>query len=293
MRRGFTLVELLVVVTIIVLLLALLAPALDRAIYQAELALCSANMDAVVTSLIQYAVNQGRHYPYRTVARSSPGAVGQTYLGENGLVISEMGAGAAGQSVYDDRRPLEGYLNLKLLVDPLSGGIDYSPQANDDNTTIITNYSMWWDWQYRGGKRSSRLGEVFTWEDRAYSVLIGDRDLNNTTLSIPNPRAAHNHPDKAGAMTFGRFQNGDHPATGAASGAGGLKLTMSGWAGAPIRGAVDSNYGHADGSVARYIDVPYNAETVGYRGLTRIPDHKLKTTDGGDGAEFFLHAPVR
>jgi prepilin-type N-terminal cleavage/methylation domain-containing protein len=38
---AFTLIELLVVVTIIVVLLSLLTPALDRAIYETELAVCA------------------------------------------------------------------------------------------------------------------------------------------------------------------------------------------------------------------------------------------------------------
>ena len=48
-RNGFTLVELLVVITIIVILLALLAPALDKAIYQAELAVCGTRVRAIAT----------------------------------------------------------------------------------------------------------------------------------------------------------------------------------------------------------------------------------------------------
>ena len=39
-QSAFTLVELMVVITIIVLLLALMMPALDKAVYQAELASC-------------------------------------------------------------------------------------------------------------------------------------------------------------------------------------------------------------------------------------------------------------
>jgi prepilin-type N-terminal cleavage/methylation domain-containing protein/prepilin-type processing-associated H-X9-DG protein len=52
---GFTLVELLVVIAIVVVLLSLLAPALDRAISEAEAAVCGANVHNLGQALHQYA----------------------------------------------------------------------------------------------------------------------------------------------------------------------------------------------------------------------------------------------
>ncbi len=54
---GFTLIELMVVVTIIVVLLSLLAPALDRAVEAAERAVCGANQHAIGAGAIGYAMN--------------------------------------------------------------------------------------------------------------------------------------------------------------------------------------------------------------------------------------------
>lgn len=62
-KTGFTLVELLVVVTIIVVLLALLVPAMDQAIEQATRAVCGAHSRAWATVSIQYALNNKKHYP--------------------------------------------------------------------------------------------------------------------------------------------------------------------------------------------------------------------------------------
>jgi prepilin-type N-terminal cleavage/methylation domain-containing protein len=59
-QGGFTLVELLVVVTIIVILLAMLAPALDSAIEQAERAVCATNLHAFGTASSGYAMNNRR-----------------------------------------------------------------------------------------------------------------------------------------------------------------------------------------------------------------------------------------
>lgn len=52
--HGFSLIELLVVVTIIVVLLALLTPALDKAMEQAERAVCGANQRGVVSGAVMY-----------------------------------------------------------------------------------------------------------------------------------------------------------------------------------------------------------------------------------------------
>src|SRR5262245_45841789 len=67
-RAAFTLVELLVVIAIIVILLALLAPGLDKAIYEAEMATDAANMRGTATGLGLYAVQHHRVYPYRYYA---------------------------------------------------------------------------------------------------------------------------------------------------------------------------------------------------------------------------------
>ena len=66
---AFTLVELLVVITIIVILLALLAPALETAIYQSELAVCATRLKGTGTGVQVYAHNFRRSYPDRPSVR--------------------------------------------------------------------------------------------------------------------------------------------------------------------------------------------------------------------------------
>lgn len=53
-RGGFTLVELLVVVTIIILLLALMAPALGRALETSMIAVCQSNQRQMITGYIAF-----------------------------------------------------------------------------------------------------------------------------------------------------------------------------------------------------------------------------------------------
>ena len=62
-RRGFTLVELLVVVAIIALLLGILLPALSKARDIARTTVCTSNSRQLVVALVQYSVEWKAKYP--------------------------------------------------------------------------------------------------------------------------------------------------------------------------------------------------------------------------------------
>jgi prepilin-type N-terminal cleavage/methylation domain-containing protein len=111
-HTGFTLVELLVVIAIIVVLLALLAPALDQAVYQAELAVCAARQNAVATGAGVYAVQHARAYPYRP-----------TRTGFN--LTTDIVRGGV-----DDRPVMRPYIPMRALLDPFTTAVDLDTQAS-------------------------------------------------------------------------------------------------------------------------------------------------------------------
>src|ERR1051325_11164724 len=104
-KRGFTLVELMVVVTIIAILLALLSPAMDKAMYQAELAACGAQQRGTATGVPAYALSYARHYPDRPFVE-----VGQVELPK----LSGPSAWNA-LDQWDDRPKLKSVMSLRLL----------------------------------------------------------------------------------------------------------------------------------------------------------------------------------
>src|ERR1051325_1350647 len=107
--RAFTLVELLVVVAVIVVLLSLLAPALDKAVYQAELTVCGTHLHDIAVGVHQYTFQFKRQYPYRNGVQTQ------------GSWTPQMLAATQSDSV-DDRKPLRGYINLNGHLNcPLTG----------------------------------------------------------------------------------------------------------------------------------------------------------------------------
>ena len=248
-QRAFTLVELLVVITIIVVLLALLAPALNVAIYQAELAVCATKQRGVASGAQMYALGSNRHYPIPPNGRSP---------------AWNPNLGQRGDPLRDIRRIIAGHIPLEMLNCPMVAQVDLSIEAADEaprinsntysniDTYVFSSTIMYFSWKYtdaagpgRAGKSMFRLGDPLEWydeprnEQNRFRIVVGDEhdwNLQNSTTA---------HPDKDGVMQNIVRQN-EFLAVNT--------LTWSFWHGAD-RGPLDLNNTYDDGSVQRMIDV--------------------------------------
>ena len=275
-RPGFSLVELLVVVTIIVVLLALLAPALDEAVYQAELAVCGARLKATGGAVTLYAFDHKRQYPYRELVRDHDGYV----MDPMRLTVSS-GAGSglgveAAAPLWDDRPVLRGHIQINAMLQcPLTGTIDMEIDSATD-TFVYSTYSMWWGWTFRGRKDAYgqtldnsrftgtqamfKLGDRFSWDGQQFSVLAGD------TLHGGWGWGLSSHPEKQDRWSNWVLQHQTNPW-------GSDFATFSWWGTGASPAQFDSQFTVQDGSVRRYNDLLLEPSLKKFEeaGLRRVP----------------------
>lgn len=253
-HAAFTLVELLVVVSIIVVLISLLSPALDVAIYQAELASCGARQKATCEGLSIYALDFKRAYPYRLVVENGQDA--SVYPWQ--LNVGAQGAGAVATG-NDDRDALKGYVNLKLLVDPLCKQV----RLDHPDDWAYTSYALWSGWHFKGQPGMTKVGKGLTWVDTGatppttYTAnwLITDLDCVDVGAAIYQG----SHPDdpSVGLLRNYAVEHGGKDINDPVVQANNKTATESGsfwasWFTGWKRGDIEMNAAAEDGSVQRY-----------------------------------------
>jgi type II secretory pathway pseudopilin PulG len=273
LSSAFTLIELLVVVTIIVALLALLMPALDQAIYQAELAQCAAGQDAVATGATLYAYDHKRSYPIR------PGSLEDTSsTSYEPFKLTNKQQSNNPLQVRDLRPVIRPYISAKLWACPFSAAVDLDEPATANSVHILGSYNFWFGFQYAGHAKMQKVGHKFswTWNGQVYrfGALVSDVDFvkQNETFAFSS------HPDKDGMLTFSVAQ--DQPAflvLGNTTGAFWQKPNSG-----PRRGPIDMHVGHQDGSVQRLNDVTNPDDPR----IVRVPLHDNPFTYGTGNSEW-------
>jgi prepilin-type N-terminal cleavage/methylation domain-containing protein len=256
--RGFTLVELLVSITIIVTLLALLAPALDQAIYQAELVQCGTQMRAAAQGATTYAFDNKRRYMRREIMNS---------LGGFSHGLRGPAAFAANGGAFDDRPIHKGYIDLDWLVDPLTEYVDLNIKPDEDpNEVVYASNALYYGWKFvnpADGTGMHTLGDRWEAQDPrrggarfAFPWLIAD-----TNIQVRLQGINASHPDKRGLLVnhfaqAGDFDYGDNAAFQLGFNAA-LPITYSWWrtVGAQPYTEFDMNFASYDGHVTRLNDV--------------------------------------
>jgi len=255
-HAAFTLVELLVVITIIVTLLALLIPAMDQAIYQAELTVCGARLRAVAGSATGYAIAYRRAYPYRVGARDPDWSEAN--------LIRNANPGSFGSN-WDERQVLRGVLELGLLVCPLVKRVDLGTEGID-TLMVFSSYAIRFDWAFTGYERMSRVGDRWTYRnagrDYRFSILAHDF----ATSARDDVEASWGtHPDSQGVLKNTALQDELIGLTAP------IKATASRWDGPLRRGTVDNNYAREDGSVLRLDRLGW--DPAGDERVTTVPEY--------------------
>jgi prepilin-type N-terminal cleavage/methylation domain-containing protein len=262
LRHAFTLAELLVVIAIIVVLLALLTPALDKAVYQAELAVCGAKQKAVAAGALTYGMDHSRSYPARHNLAMA------TFPHKELL--------ADPNNNYDVRPLIDAYMPNDALVDSLTRKIEVGRLETQPDSMVFSSYSLWFGYGYARHRPMRRVGDRFTWtEDAAtgpmmyrFNMLVSDFDLFNVGAAVFG-----SHPDRAAVMWNQWLQDqvsGVYQAGVSIRGSG--RFVMSRWVNATRtdRGLIDRNFAFDDGSVARLTDLDTQAPLSSGK-LVRVP----------------------
>jgi type II secretory pathway pseudopilin PulG len=298
-RVAFTLVELLVVVTIIVVLLALLVPAMDRAVYQADLAACAANMKAVGLGATTYAVASRRFWPYRGFMTTTENHGSFPYalnkLSENN-----------DSTTYDDRPMYQDYIPFPAFNDPLAGKLRFDKSETKNSYTNASRL-LWFGWRYRiiqggttaeqggisrnvGGTAQTwramrKLGDKWSWFgaspfgeppfERISNLIVSDWD-GVTNFGGQGGGNMSSHHDADRLLTLSTWQNQSN---------GFAVVTGSQWGVANQgrkRGTIDANYAPDDGSVYRLNDIKWDDDRT-----VSVP-----TTSSGDGIfDYYWNIP--
>jgi prepilin-type N-terminal cleavage/methylation domain-containing protein len=247
--RAFTLVELLVVIAIIAVLLALLTPALDKAIYQAEFAVCAANQRSIGTNVLGYAYDNKRKYPVRPGVMVTSGT--NTTIGVSAVWRPNAlkGDGRAVTNFLDDRPAFKKFMSLKSLVCPLSGKFDIdAPETYQRDDCVFANYNLWFGWRWLPTLSGMfKIGDRWEWNDDKFNILVSDRD----EYDVASPGYSDtSHPDEDRILNNRIYQG--FKATGAnAAVTAGTNFWASSWVvgGTYKRGKMDMNFLFQDLSV--------------------------------------------
>lgn len=237
-RLGrFTLVELLTVVAIILILVAMLLPMLEKARYQAMLVVCASNLHQSAVAVTAYAGSYDRFYPHRPLVDAAAAPFPSTVL-------------ASANHNGDDRGVFKDFLTFdanSTLHCPLSPNVNLAVDP-PPNISVNADYNMWFGWTYKIGPGTNsgmrRIGDKIVYSgfpDLEFDVLLSDYD--EKIFGVLISRLA-THPDLPGTLKPVAHENND------------FYFGRNEISPANVRGNMDMNFVRGDGSVRAVRNVP-------------------------------------
>lgn len=178
-QRGFTLVELLVVISIVALLMAVLLPALGAARDKARQVMCGANLRQMGIGMKMYADSNGQWAPRQRSWNTSM----RYFVPPNQFGYWQERFGSDERSVFrcpqDDRAVPGGTLETSTFTQHSSYMqlFAYGEQTNQ--------YDWWFGWRPRGGKGSPLPRLSFTGQTVSYLGKNSSVGTQTRTLSEP------------------------------------------------------------------------------------------------------------
>ena len=230
LHRGFTLVELLVVISIIAVLISLLLPALSHARSLALRIVCASNMQQVGVALAEYSDEYRGQYPLGNTASWPFGVFSGNYItmqnenyptwGLGMLYYSSFGSSSNGPQMFN---PQPGFLpdtlaGISMIYSTQPGGFNVQGNAVEHN--VFNSSGIMDNWS------SLFCGDDY-WVDRGPNYAVGEdyyaQQLEQKGVSVSAPS---NNIGPGGSFTYYNYLNTVHlPAENPRSNPGSILVT--------------------------------------------------------------------
>jgi prepilin-type N-terminal cleavage/methylation domain-containing protein len=204
---GFSLIEMVVVVSVVALLLALLLPSLSQARQRTRVAVCAAHQRQICIAMSLYATEFREYYPYMQI-NSEALKVYSDRLSEAGVV----------RAIADNRAAIQ-----SIFLCPEYDMTRYRSQYSDYKTTYAVNlwvvgYFYGSSWTINPTRRVAvrRPERVPLIGDGVYQVA-GGSDADHVYLNFTTPFEIgkyHVTPTRYDALLWLRYEHQDAPQAG-------------------------------------------------------------------------------